>query len=76
MRENIYDVVVACGGLGSRLREVTKDTPKPLYSVNGKSTLERCVEQLDSYNLSHCLRITIGTQEEMQSTINSLKKLQ
>ena len=34
------------------------------------------IRQLDSYNLSHCLRITIGTQEEMQSTINSLKKLQ
>ena len=33
------------------------------------------VRQLDSYKLPHCLRITIGTEEEMQLTINSLKKL-
>ena len=61
MKENIYDVVVACGGLGSRLREVTKETPKPLYSVNGKSTLERCIEQLDNYNFENAI-LTIGYQ--------------
>ena len=33
------------------------------------------VRQLDSYNLPHCLRITIGTKTEMEMTINSLRKL-
>ena len=33
------------------------------------------VRQLDSYDLPHCLRITIGTEDEMQLTINSLKTL-
>jgi len=33
------------------------------------------VRQLDSYNLPHCLRITIGTKTEMEMTINSLKKI-
>ena len=33
------------------------------------------VRQLNSYNLPHCLRITIGTKTEMETTINSLKKL-
>ena len=33
------------------------------------------VRQLNSYNLPHCLRITIGTKTEMEMTINSLKKL-
>jgi len=33
------------------------------------------VRQLDSYNLPHCLRITIGTKTEMEITINTLKKL-
>ena len=33
------------------------------------------VRQLDSYNLPHCLRITIGTKAEMEMTINSLEKL-
>jgi histidinol-phosphate aminotransferase len=33
------------------------------------------VRQLDSYGLSNCLRITIGTKEEMELTINVLKDL-
>ena len=33
------------------------------------------VRQLDSYGLANCLRITIGTKEEMAATINSLKDL-
>ena len=33
------------------------------------------VRQLQSYNLPHCLRITIGTEEEMKLTIDSLKKI-
>ena len=44
--KNKFDVVLACGGLGSRLKEITKDIPKPLFLINGKSTLERCIEQL------------------------------
>jgi len=32
-----YDVVLACGGLGTRLREITINTPKPLYFIEGKS---------------------------------------
>ena len=33
------------------------------------------VRQLDSYGLPNCLRITIGTKEEMELTINALKDL-
>tara|TARA_B100000579_G_scaffold387059_1_gene359215 strand:- start:506 stop:1843 length:1338 start_codon:yes stop_codon:yes gene_type:complete len=33
------------------------------------------IRQLDSYNLPHCLRITIGTKKEMELVIKSLKKL-
>jgi len=33
------------------------------------------VRQLQSYDLPHCLRITIGTKSEMEFTINSLKRL-
>ena len=31
------------------------------------------IRQLDSYNLPHCLRITIGTKKEMELVIKSLK---
>ena len=33
------------------------------------------VRQLDSYGLPNCLRITIGTKQEMETTIKSLKKI-
>ena len=33
------------------------------------------VRQLESYGLANYLRITIGTKEEMEATINSLKDL-
>ena len=74
MKTNSYDVVVACGGLGSRLREITKETPKPLYLVNGKSTLERCVEQLDNYNFDNLI-LTIGYQStKFEKFIENLNK--
>ena len=59
MSQDKYIVVLACGGLGSRLKEITKDTPKPLYLVNGKSTLERCIEQLEDYKFKKVI-LTIG----------------
>ena len=33
------------------------------------------IRQLDSYKLSNCLRVTIGSREEMEATILSLKKI-
>jgi histidinol-phosphate aminotransferase len=33
------------------------------------------IRQLNSYNLPNCLRITIGTKEEMEKTINTLKNV-
>ena len=42
-----FDVVLACGGLGTRLRAITNNIPKPLFLVNGKCTLERCIQELD-----------------------------
>ena len=29
-------VVIAIGGIGSRLKDITRDTPKPLLKKNGK----------------------------------------
>jgi histidinol-phosphate/aromatic aminotransferase/cobyric acid decarboxylase-like protein len=33
------------------------------------------VRQLDSYNLPYCLRITIGTMEDMKKTIKALENI-
>ena len=54
-----YDVVLACGGFGTRLKEITNDTPKPLFPVAGKSTLERCIKELEYFQFKNAI-ITIG----------------
>ena len=59
MKPKKFDAVVACGGLGTRLKAVTNDIPKPLFLVNGKSTLERCIKELDTYQFRNVI-LTIG----------------
>ena len=59
MNKKKYDAVLACGGLGTRLKEITHETPKPLFLVNGKSTLERCIKELDTYQFKNVI-LTIG----------------
>lgn len=41
------DVIVLAGGLGTRLREVVRDTPKPLAPVGGKPFLDILLDGLD-----------------------------
>ena len=38
--------VIIAGGLSTRLRPLTNDTPKPLIEVAGKNILERTLQQL------------------------------
>jgi CBS domain-containing protein len=38
--------VVMAGGLGTRLRPLTEDLPKPMLPVGGKPLMERVIEQL------------------------------
>ena len=39
-------VVILCGGLGTRLGELTKDIPKPMIPVKGKPFLEHQITML------------------------------
>jgi len=53
--------------------EITKDKAEKISSHLLSSGI--LVRQLHSYKLSHCLRISIGTKEEMKLTIKSLKEI-
>ena len=50
--------VVMAGGLGSRLRPFTEDTPKPLLPVGDKPVIERTIDQLRN---SGVYRVSITT---------------
>jgi dTDP-glucose pyrophosphorylase len=45
---SVYDnwVVIMAGGIGSRLKPLTNDMPKPLLNVGGRPILESCVRNL------------------------------
>jgi len=71
--KKIYEVVIACGGLGSRLKDITGPIPKPLYPINGKSTIERCIEEIKNNSITSVL-ITLGYKNE--SFLEEIKKLE
>ena len=51
-----YKAIVIAAGLGSRLGELTKDTPKCMLKVNDRSLLQR---QIDSYNANGITDISV-----------------
>ena len=56
--------VIMAGGIGSRLRPLTNDTPKPLLSVGGRPILETIINNLAEYGLLK-IYISINYKAEM-----------
>ena len=50
--------IFIAAGEGSRMKELTRNTPKPLIEVNGKSILERQISILKKFNITEILIIT------------------
>jgi len=58
--------VVLCGGLGTRLRPLTYDIPKPMVPVLGKPFLEYLVELLRSFNIRRFIFCTGYLSEHIE----------
>ena len=65
--------VIPMGGKGTRLKEISGDTPKALFPINGKSTIERCCEQLIKNGIRKIF-ITLAYNNKICSEI--IKKLE
>ena len=55
--------IFIAAGEGSRLGNLTKDLPKPLIDVNGKSIIERQISLLRKNNVNYIV-VTIGYKKE------------
>ncbi len=56
--------VVLCGGLGTRLGELTRETPKPLLEVAGRPFVTHVLEQLQKEGVTHaCLAVSFQWQK-------------
>ena len=56
--------VILCGGLGTRLRPLTENMPKPMAPVNGKPFLHYLIEQVRDQGIRRILLLT-GYRSEM-----------
>ena len=43
------DVVILCGGLGTRMRGISRDVPKPMLQIRGIPFLSLVVDYMFSY---------------------------
>lgn len=58
--------VLMAGGLGTRLRPLTEDTPKPLLPVAGKPILERTIEHLQASGIEEIVITTRYLAEQIE----------
>src|SRR3989344_956358 len=54
------DAIILAGGLGTRLRSVVSDVPKPLAPVNGRPFLDALLECLDRFPHIGNVVLTVG----------------
>lgn len=52
-KANPHCIIIMAGGLGSRLKELTKDTPKAMLKVGKKPILESIVQKLKAQNFEN-----------------------
>jgi len=58
--------VVMAGGLGTRLRPLTEDLPKPMLPVGGRPLMESIVEQLEQSGIRHINVMTCYKPEKIK----------
>ncbi|MBR9703719.1 NTP transferase domain-containing protein, partial [Candidatus Woesearchaeota archaeon] len=51
----VEQAVILCGGFGTRLGELTKNTPKPMLTVGGKPILQHTIECLKEHGITKVL---------------------
>lgn len=54
---SIKQAYILCGGLGTRLKEMTKEIPKPMLPLDGKPILQHTVEFLKAHGFERILLI-------------------
>ncbi len=66
--------VIAIGGKGTRLQDLTKKIPKPLFPIAGKSTLSRAIEQLNNYKINEIILTTCYEYSQFKNEIKNIKE--
>lgn len=51
--DNLENAVILAGGLGTRLKSISKDTPKPLMPIKDKVFLDYPISQISKFNIEN-----------------------
>jgi D-glycero-D-manno-heptose 1,7-bisphosphate phosphatase len=70
----VRQAVILCGGLGTRLGELTADTPKPLLEVNGAPFLETLIREIGRSGIREFLLLAGHFAEKVQEFAASLEE--
>ncbi len=62
----IQQAVILAGGLGTRMRPMTEQLPKPMLTVNGKPFLHHQIQLLKSHGLRRMLLLVAYLGEQIQ----------
>jgi dTDP-glucose pyrophosphorylase len=68
-------VVIMAGGLGTRLRPLTDEVPKPLLKVGGKPLLETIIEGFKAYGFYKFILSVNYKKEMIKESLNDGKEL-
>lgn len=63
----VEQAVILCGGLGSRLGALTRDTPKPLLPVQGRPFLEILIQEVSRYGVTRFLLLAAFQSEQIET---------
>lgn len=58
------EAIILAGGLGTRLRSVVSDVPKPMAPVNGEPFLNFILDELSYFNFNHVI-LCVGYKKEV-----------
>ncbi len=67
--------IILAGGLGTRLRPLTNDTPKPLLLIKGKPIIEHAIENFKKHNILDIVLSVGYMSEKIQEYFKDGKEL-
>ena len=70
---NVKHAMILAAGLGTRMKPLTLDTPKPLIKVGSKNLLERSINLLENYGVENIIINVHHLADKIEKFILNIK---